>query len=285
MHLRQSAVRSFAALALAAALVAPALADTIRLRDGTTVRGQIIGYKDQQFTVLIGAGARGRRSRLTVLMEDVESIEFDNPFGTADGGNNNNVSGQTAGRTRGDEAVYDDDNNNSDAATGAQQQQQPPRTQPTIRPTPQPQQQPRASQPAADTGAGRAGVGSPLFIPIRVRVDPKSNESGWVSSGFTVRAGQRLRVSASGRITLSNGLSTTPTGLPRVNDTDKLLPNVATGSLIGVIGDDNNDFITLSSGQEFVARRDGILFLGINTGRLTTTAGAFDVTIEAEATR
>ena len=279
MHLRQSAVRSFAALALAAALVAPALADTIRLRDGTTVRGQIIGYKDQQFTVLIGAGARGRRSRMTVLMEDVESIEFDNPFGTADGGNNN--SGQSpAGRTTGNEAVYDDDTNNSDAASPAQQ----PRTQPTIRPTPQPQQ-PRASQPAADTGTGRAGGGSSLFIPIRVRVDPKSNESGWVSSGFTVRAGQRLRVSASGRITLSNGLSTTPTGLPRVNDTDKLLPNVATGSLIGVIGDDNNDFITLSSGQEFVARRDGILFLGINTGRLTTTAGAFDVTIEAEATR
>lgn len=275
MHLRQSAVRSLFALALAAALVAPALADTIRLRDGTTVRGQIIGYKDQQFTVLIGAGARGRRSRLTVLMEDVESIEFDNPFGTADGGNNND-SGQPAGRTRGDEAVYDD-NNNSDATTQ-------PRTQPTIRPTPQPQQ-PRASQPAADTGTGRAGGGSSVFIPIRVRVDPKSNESGWVSSGFTVRAGQRLRVSASGRITLSNGLSTTPTGLPRVNDTDKLLPNVATGSLIGVIGDDNNDFITLSSGQEFVARRDGILFLGINTGRLTTTAGAFDVTIEAEATR
>ena len=280
MHLRQSAVRSFAALALAAALAAPALADTIRLRDGTTVRGQIIGYKDQQFTVLIGAGARGRRSRMTVLMEDVESIEFDNPFGAADGGNSNNNSGQpAAGRTTGDEAVYDDDNT---AANSPAQQQ--PRTQPAIRPTPQQQQQqqPRASQP--DAGAGRAG-GAPVYIPIRVRVDPKSNESGWVSSGFTVRTGQRLRVSASGRITLSNGVSTTPTGLPRVNDTDKLLPNAPTGSLIAVIGDDNNDFITLSSGQEFVARRDGILFLGINTGRLTTTAGAFDVTIEAEATR
>jgi hypothetical protein len=54
-----------------------ALADTIRLRDGSVVRGQIIGYRDQQFTVLIGAGARGRRSRMTIYMEDVESIEFD----------------------------------------------------------------------------------------------------------------------------------------------------------------------------------------------------------------
>lgn len=275
MHLRQSAARTFSALALAAALVAPALADTIRLRDGTTVRGQIIGYKDQQFTVLIGSGQRNRRSRMTIYMEDVESIEFDNPFGAGD---NNNNSG---GRTTGDEAVYDD-NTNPDPAAGAQQ----PRTQPTIRPTPQPQQQqPRPSQPSNDAGRSGGSGGAPVFIPIRVRVDPKSNESGWVSSGFTVRRGQRLRVSASGRITLSNGLSTTPTGLPRVNDTDKLLPNDPTGALIGVIGDDNNDFILLSSGQEIVARRDGILFLGINTGRLTTTAGGFDVTIEAEATR
>ena len=272
MNLRQSAARSFFALAVAAALAAPALADTIRLRDGTTVRGQIIGYKDQQFTVLIGAGARGRRSRMTVLMEDVESIEFDNPFGTAEG------SGQTGGRTTGDEAVYDD-NTNNDAAASSQ-----PRTQPTpaSRPASQPQQQPRPTQP--DSGTQRAG-GSPVFFPIRVRVDPKASESGWVSSGFTVRRGQRLRVSATGRITLSNGLSTTPTGLPRVNDTDKLLPNDPTGALICVIGDDNNDFITLSSGQEFVARRDGILFLGINTGRLTATAGVFEVTIEPEAVR
>jgi hypothetical protein len=36
-----------------------ALADTIRLRDGSVVRGQIIGYRDQQFTVLIGAGRAG----------------------------------------------------------------------------------------------------------------------------------------------------------------------------------------------------------------------------------
>jgi hypothetical protein len=41
-------------LALVASTGAVALADTIRLRDGSVIRGQIIGYKDQQFTVLIG---------------------------------------------------------------------------------------------------------------------------------------------------------------------------------------------------------------------------------------
>jgi hypothetical protein len=270
MRLRQSAAKSLSALALAAALASPALADTIRLRDGTTVRGQIIAYKDQQFTVLIGAGTRGRRSRMTVYMEDVESIEFDNPFGAADGGGNNSGT-----RTGGDEAVYDE----QDASAGQQRPQ--PQSQPGAS-RPAPQTQPR-TQPA-DAGTQRAG-GAPVFFPIRLRVDPKSTDSGWVSSGFTVRRGQRLRVTASGRISLSNGLSTTPTGLPRVNDTDKLMPNQPTGALIGVIGDDNNDFLLLSSGQEIISPRDGILFLGINTGRLTTTGGAYEVVIEAEVTR
>src|SRR5690349_25127005 len=66
----------------------PLLADTIRLKDGSVIRGQVIGFKDQQFTILIGGNARGRRGQTTVYVEDVESIEFD---GTA--GNSGNSSG------------------------------------------------------------------------------------------------------------------------------------------------------------------------------------------------
>src|SRR5215207_8413903 len=55
----------------------PLLADTIRLKDGSVIRGQVIGFKDQQFTILIGGNARGRRGQTTVYVEDVESIEFD----------------------------------------------------------------------------------------------------------------------------------------------------------------------------------------------------------------
>ncbi|HEY9282527.1 MAG TPA: hypothetical protein VIP46_03640 [Pyrinomonadaceae bacterium] len=263
MRLSKSAAAVFAA-ALALAAPAAAVADTIRLRDGSVVRGQIIAYKDQQFTVLIGSGQRNRRSRMTIYMEDIESIEFDNPFG-ADGGNSTTS-------PRGDEAAYDvDDNARQQQPQQSQPQRttQPPQSQPTSRPAP--------SQPQPQRASG------PVFIPISVRVDPKSTESGWVSSGFTVRRGQRVRVSASGRVTLSNGAATTPTGLPRVADTDKLLQNEPTGALIAVIGDDNNDFILVSSGREFTAQRDGIIFFGINTGRLTATAGVFDVSIEAEA--
>src|SRR3712207_5156168 len=75
--------RPLAAFALVFALGAAALADTIRMKDGQVIRGQIVAFRDQQFTVLIGSARGGnRRSRMTLNMEDVESIEFDN----ADGG-------------------------------------------------------------------------------------------------------------------------------------------------------------------------------------------------------
>src|SRR5881394_4240727 len=71
-------VRSFIVLALVVGVTMPALADTIHLKDGSVIRGQIVSFKNEQFTILVGAGARGRKSRITVYMEDVESIEFDN---------------------------------------------------------------------------------------------------------------------------------------------------------------------------------------------------------------
>src|SRR5690349_603982 len=82
MPSRRSIMRKTFRLLLAFALVvstaAPLLADTIRLKDGSVIRGQVIGFKDQQFTILIGGNARGRRGQTTVYVEDVDSIEFDN---------------------------------------------------------------------------------------------------------------------------------------------------------------------------------------------------------------
>ena len=69
--------RSLLIVVLTLGFSLPALADTIRLKDGSVLHGQVVGFKDQQFTILLGSGARGRKSRITVYMEDVESIEFD----------------------------------------------------------------------------------------------------------------------------------------------------------------------------------------------------------------
>src|SRR6187200_1299909 len=78
-------LRSGFAFAIVLALFVPAFADTIRLKDGSVIRGQVIGFKDQQFTILIGGSARGRRGQTTVYVEDVESIEFDGNAGNTSG--------------------------------------------------------------------------------------------------------------------------------------------------------------------------------------------------------
>jgi hypothetical protein len=244
------------AVVLTLCLSTAALADTIRLRDGSVVRGQIIAYKDQQFTVLIGAGARGRRGRMTIYSEDIESIEFDATDAASGGGSAPN-----------DDAANDDRAVNNNPA---------PRTSPPAgtRPLPEPTPVDRADN---TTGTG------PVFFPIRLRVRADNASNGWNDSGLMVRAGQRLRITATGRVSLGGGQTSTPTGLPRLADQEKLMRNEPTGALIAVIGDDNDDFIFVGATREFTAKRDGRLFLGVNEGNLGDNSGAYDVTVEAEA--
>ncbi|HEY0081985.1 MAG TPA: LecA/PA-IL family lectin [Pyrinomonadaceae bacterium] len=249
------------AVVLTLSLSATALADTIRLRDGSVVRGQIIAYKDQQFTVLIGAGARGRRGRMTIYSEDIESIEFD-----ATG------AGDASGGTANDDSANDDRavNNNNPA----------PRTSPPANTRPQPEPTPIDR---ADNTTGTSAGAAPVFFPIRLRVRADNASNGWTESGLMVRAGQRLRITATGRVSLGGGQTSTPTGLPRLADQEKLMRNEPTGALIAVIGDDNDDFIFVGATREFTAKRDGRLFLGVNEGNLGDNSGAYDVTVEAEA--
>src|SRR5678809_856172 len=197
----------------------PLLADTIRLKDGSVIRGQVIGFKDQQFTILIGGNARGRRGQTTVYVEDVESIEFDS--------NNGN-----AGAT-------DDSSARNNVPIS--------RPNDTI---------PFSSAP------------TPTFFTIKVGVRADNSNNGWTNSGLVVRKGQRLRISASGRVSLGRGRFSLPGGAVSISDQDKLMRKEATGALIAVIGDDNDDFILIGPRREFVAQRDGVLFLGVNEGCL-----------------
>ena len=248
-------VRSLIVFTLVLGVTLPALADTIRLKDGTVIRGQIISFKNEQFTILVGSGARGRKSRMTVYMEDVDSIEFDN-------------AGNTSSQT-------DDSNNNT------QQVFQPPaNTQPT---NTQPTNTNSTSQPPTTNPTSSSS--SPSFFQINVRVRGDNASNGWTNSGLVVRRGQRLRISASGRVSLGQNRFATPDGLPNITDRDKLMRNQPTGGLIAVIGDDNDEFIFIGRGHDFVAQRDGVLFLGVNEGNLADNTGAFDVVIEAETSR
>ena len=249
-----------AALALIFALAAPVLPDTIRLRDGTVIRGQIIAFKDQQFTVLIGAGTRGgRRSRMTLNVEDVESVEFDSALGQT-----------TTGAAGIGDVVGGTDTGNDTGAPPADTQ----RPAPVIAPRP---------TPTPDVSVTPTTTGTPAYFPIHLRVRADNTNNGWNDSGLMVRRGQRLRITATGRVSLGGGQYSTPTGLPRLADNDKLMRNEPTGALIAVIGDDNDDFIFIGASREFVAQRDGRLFLGVNEGNLADNSGAYDVTVEAEA--
>jgi hypothetical protein len=235
------------AVVLVLSLIVSIFADTIRLKDGSVIRGQVIDFKDQQFTILIGAGSKGRRSRTSIYVEDIESIEFDSAT-TAAAASLANESMSSGNR----EPVS-----------------QPPRSNPQIDTT----SSPRPTSPST----------SPTFFTIKVAVRADNANNGWTNSGLVVRRGQRLRISSSGRISLGRGRFATPIGLSTIPDNEKLMRNEATGALIAVVGDDNDDFILVGTRRDFVSQRDGVLFLGVNEGDLNDNTGTYDVVIEAEA--
>jgi hypothetical protein len=249
---------SILALVLSLTLSVVALADTIRLKDGSVIRGQVIGFNNQQFTVLVGSGSRGRRSQITLYMEDVESIEFDSA-GSAPG-----------------VAMNDDTNNRPTTPTTTNTR--PPVQRPTPQPT-QPEPDDTLSQPASRP----ASQTSATFFQLSAHVRGDNAANGWTNSGLVVRRGQRIRLTASGSVSLGRGRTSSPAGVPAIPDNEKLMRSYPTGALIAVIGDDNDDFIFVGGRREFIAQRDGVLFLGVNEGNLSDNTGAYDVTIEAEA--
>jgi hypothetical protein len=237
--------------ALVLSTVLPVLADTIRLKDGSVIRGQIVSFKNEQFTILVGTGTRGRKSRVTVYMEDVESIEFDG-------------------------APADEANNTSSGPNEPPYQPPANTRQNNTRPSNPPPTQ--TSNPNTT-----ANPNPPQFFNVNVRVRADNSTNGWTNSGLVVRRGQRLRISATGRVNLGAKGQSTADGLASVQDREKLMRTQPTGGLIAVIGDDNDEFIFIGSSRDFVAQRDGVLFLGVNEGNLSDNSGMFEVVIEAEA--
>lgn len=296
-----------------------AFADTIKLKDGSVIKGTITNFKDQQFTVLLGDASRGsRRSQLTLYMEDVESIDFDgntspavsvirrDNVSTNRPENNRTENNRTDVVNRDNNQVNGNNGNNGDNndLTATTQTTTTPRTNPRVttvdntrRPTTssilngsnnsnngtQPVTNQTVDAPRPNTSPVSSGNGNKFFT-LNAKVLADSTSNGWTNSGLVVRKGQRIRISSTGRASLGKGNFATPAGIGSIADKDRLMPTEPTGALIAVIGDDNNDFIYVGSGQEFVAKRDGTLFLGINESNLDDNSGAFDAVIEAEAT-
>jgi hypothetical protein len=254
------------------------LGDTIRLKDGSVIKGQVVGFKDQQFIVLLGNGERGRRSRITVYMEDVESIDFDSttlnaasPAGSSNSSDDNSRSTQDNSRSTQDIGRSTQDNSRST-------QNEPIRSSSSDRNYPR-----NSGNDSSSIDVNPSSARNPSFFTVNAHVRGDNAANGWTNTGLVVRKGQRIRINASGRVGIGNGRFSTPAGLPTLPDRDKLMRNEATGALIAVVGDDNDDFILVGTRREFTALRDGVLFLGVNEGNLNDNTGAYEAVIEAEA--
>jgi hypothetical protein len=262
MHLKSKFVRVVCSLALILSLVAIAAADTLRLKDGSIIKGMIVSFAAGQFTVVIGEGSRQRR--MNFYADEIESIEFEK------------ISLPLAVKTATQLPVKSDANksttnkpNNDTVITVGQNDKTTNPTTTTV---------PKTETNTTTIPSYTNNTPKPLLLSVKVLADNTAN--GWTNSGFMVKKGDRIKISGKGTISLGVGNYASPNGIGSIADKDKLMASNATGALIAVIGDDNNDFIFVGNLKEFVAARDGALFLGINEGNLDDNSGAFEVSIE-----
>ncbi|HEX8491592.1 MAG TPA: LecA/PA-IL family lectin [Pyrinomonadaceae bacterium] len=103
----------------------------------------------------------------------------------------------------------------------------------------------------------------------------------WIDSGVDLKRGERVQVTATGTI-VAGRTRITPGGL-RSTDPYAPLPRSAEGVLIGAISDDPNaPIIEIGINREFVADRDGRLYLTANRSSYTDARGAFTAQIRRE---
>ena len=268
MSLSSKIFRGFISSFLIFTLSALAFADTLRLKDGSIIKGRIVNFGGGKFTVAIGEGSR--RREMTFLASEVESIVFDSPTDAP-------VPTATTNRT----ASYKEPTQNSRSSLPVKVVITDNTSQAKVpvvnTPTPKPAEIKMPEPKIAATKTSDAKI-NPIGWSIKVVADNTAN--GWTNSGWVVKKGQRIRITGDGKVQLGKGHSSSPSGDAMLNDDQKLLKSVPTGALLAVIGDDNNDFIYVGAEREFTATRDGALFLGINEGYLDDNSGAYDVKIE-----
>jgi len=294
MFLKSKIYRVALACFLVLSLFGLTFADTIRLKDGSIIKGKIVSFGEGKFTILIGEGTRQRQ--MNFFADEVDAIEFDaTPLQTS----NSSKTTLPIYKNTSDKKEPEDKNNT--VITVGQTE-----TKPTPQPTPTPSKSviitDKTTVPTVSTNSNQSTTNpntttnptytnntpttpvktdtqsKPILLNIKVLADNTAN--GWTNSGWVVKKGQKIRISGKGQINLGNGRFASSAGISSLPDKDKLIQTEATGGLIAVIGDDNNEFIFVGGAREFVASRDGALFLGINEGNLDDNSGVFDVTIE-----
>jgi len=270
--------RVIGATALLSIVSLSIFADTIRLKDGSLIKGKIVRFTGGRFSVEIGEGTR--RREMTFSSDEIESIQFDGPDlrQTAQSRSNSpgiikvstdtNSSDRTESRSLPPKVITTDTTSAKRSSTT------------TAENPPAELQNPVTATPAPKTPVANPTGSKTQPVELNLKVLADNTANGWTNSGWVVRKGQRIRITGDGTISLGSGKKSTTAGIPDLADDQKLLKGVATGALIAVIGDDNNDFIYVGSQREFTASRDGTLFLGVNEGNLNDNSGSFSVKVE-----
>lgn len=254
--------RALSVLCLVLTVSVFAFADTVRLKNGSIFKGKIVSFGGGKFVLLISDGTRQRQ--MTFTADEVESITFDSETTMPSVVNTSNPN-------------YTSENKPTNSTTTTNNT-----TVKTSAPNNIPSESVKKSVPPQSTNNNSTTAVKPIQLNVKVLADNTAN--GWTNSGWVVRKGQRIRIAGSGRVSLGEGRYSTPGGISTLPDNEKLMPAQPTGSLIAVIGDDNNDFIFVGEQLDFVAPRDGALFLGVNEGNLNDNSGAFNVTVEIDPT-
>lgn len=127
---------------------------------------------------------------------------------------------------------------------------------------------------------GGGGNGPSRPTGLREREVSVSSGTPWTDARVTVRAGQEVYFSASGRVRWGPGRQDGPAGeggSPR--NEARPIPSRPAAALIGRIGTDDEIFFIGAETGPILMRSDGRLYLGINDDMLGDNSGAFRVTI------
>jgi hypothetical protein len=242
---------------------ASALADTIKLKDGSVYRGKVTSYNQRKFIIIIYVGSSS--SQHAIPVDEIESVEFD---------------ASDTGAPRAGSPIA---NTESNPTRPEKSRAEAPReTQSVLRPADPSgplSKEPSTAPPAgANNEIRTSSSGEPVSLMTEKTVSVAA-AADWTSTEIRVQKGQRITVSASGEVDLGNNQRSGPNGIT-LNDSRKLMLNRPTGALIAVIGDDNDDFILVGVGGEFVAAHSGVLFLSVNEGNLKDNNGSFSTKVK-----
>jgi hypothetical protein len=216
-------------LLVSIALIAPlAKADTIHLKNGSILKGKVASFADDQFVVMLDTGSGRYMSRAMVYIGDVAKIEFDSVPGAGTEGAARETTHTAQPADPAPRIVISQDQPRSNPSS-----EPPPRE--TNPPDAQPVREPEQVQPEKPTSSSAPTLGA----SDNDRATRKSNgplkstsvdvlgKRDWTSTGLIVKRGDRIRIAATGSVTIDpvSGRTAGPEGVSEMSDPKKLMPD------------------------------------------------------------